>query len=85
MEEEDRRLFLCDVEDVGVIWIFGADVASIFIMTIDEGFASSEDGSQTELIPVVVIESEDVFEDTPDTSFSPWFVCSTICAVKPKE
>ena len=68
--EEDGIIFLCDVEEVGVICIFGADVAFIFMIVIDEGFASSEDGSQTELIPVVVIESEEVFEDNSGISFS---------------
>ena len=53
------------------------------MIVIEEGLASSEDGSHTELIPVVVTDSDDVFEVKSAISFDSLLVCSTVCAFKP--
>ena len=56
MKEEGIVFFFCDVDDVGIISMTGGIVAAIFIMVTDDGFASSDDGSHIEFIPVIVKE-----------------------------
>ena len=67
---EDNVSFCWDVEDVGVISMIGAKVGVILIILTENGFASSDDGSQIEFIPVSVDESLVFVDSNADSTLS---------------